>query len=331
MPANASSLVAAALVLPALGSCPAGGKCPLRVGILSTAAISESVIVDPCHRKPDRGVVAGIAAREVARARAWRTKHLRKLGSGCEVFPTYDALLRSTSVDAIYVPLPTALHCEQVLLALEAGKHVLVEKPFSANADQASRMVELARSRNLVLMEAMHWWYHPFRLSAREVVASGIIGSVRRVDVSVKIMMYDSVKRVNASRYAFGLGGGATLDIGGYALSFMSALLGDELPTVARAVPTRWPTDPRIDEEMVGNFTFEQAGVEGSFHVTFLQGPAGIPESTAVVRGSNATASFSNFMLPFLKRGSSIVVRALDGTVISRRSLKGGQSAPTNF
>jgi predicted dehydrogenase len=138
------------------------------------------------------------------------------------------------------VPLPTALHCEQVLRALASGKHVLVEKPFSANAQQAARMVDAARARGLMLMEAMHWYYHPFRERARAVVASGIIGAVRRVEVSVKITMPQSAKSINASRYNIELGGGATLDVGSYALSCMVALLGDgELPRVTRATATR--------------------------------------------------------------------------------------------
>eukprot|EP00966_Prymnesium_polylepis_P290277 6705497-Prymnesium_polylepis.1 len=143
-------------------------------------------------------------------------------------------------------------------------------------------MVDAARARGLVLMEAMHWYYHPFRERARAVVASGLVGAVRRIEVSVLITTPQSAKSVNASRYSLALGGGATLDTGSYALSCMVALLGDdELPRVTRSTATRWPTDPRVDEAMEAELTFARAAVAGSVRVSFVQGPAHIPESKA--------------------------------------------------
>ena len=143
--------------------------CPLRIGIISTAGISQSVIVEPCRKKPRLAVVAGIAARDEWRARAWRKEHAPE----ATVFSNYDALFRSESIDAVYVPLPTALHAEQAIRALERGKHVLVEKPFAANGAQAARMIEAARSRGLLLMEGMCVPPQPHRITVTASLPAG--------------------------------------------------------------------------------------------------------------------------------------------------------------
>ncbi|NHW78124.1 Gfo/Idh/MocA family protein, partial [Escherichia coli] len=84
-------------------------------------------------------------------------------------------------------PLPNGLHCEWTLRALEAGKHVLCEKPMASNAEEAQRMADAAQRHGLVLAEAFHWRYHPLNLRAREIIQGGRLGKLRHVEASLCI------------------------------------------------------------------------------------------------------------------------------------------------
>lgn len=229
-------------------------------------------VVAPTKRNPDVAKIVAIAARDPARAAAWRMKH--KLPE-VEVMPSYEALLANPSVDAIYLPLPPALHYEWALKALMAGKHVLVEKPFATNEVEARQMVAFAESRGLVVMEAMHWFYHPLREYIRSIVASGVIGRPVRLHASFQLH-FDAAAKTNASsRYNFELGGGAALDIGGYTLSCLIALMGGEVPVVRTASAVRWSGDERLDESVEGSARFVSGDVEATFQFSYLAERAG--------------------------------------------------------
>ena len=195
---------------------------------------------------------------------------------------SYDALLANPRVDAIYLPLPPSLHCEWALKSLSAGKHVLVEKPFAANAKEATQMVALAEARGLVLMEAMHWYYYPLREYVRSLVASGVIGDTVRLHGSFLMHFDDSAKTKTSSRYNVDLGGGATLDIGGYTMSCLVALMGGELPVVKRASAVRWGGDERLDEAIEGSARFESVGADATFQFSYLAEKPGTPSPLTV-------------------------------------------------
>src|SRR5215468_471852 len=108
---------------------------PLRIGILGAARIAPMALIRPARAVPEAAIVA-VAARDPARARAFAAKH----GIG-RVADTYDALLADPEIDAIYNPLPNGLHAQWSIKAMEAGKHVLCEKPLASNADEAGTMV----------------------------------------------------------------------------------------------------------------------------------------------------------------------------------------------
>src|SRR4051812_5815794 len=120
---------------------------PLRIGILGAARIAPMALVRPARDVPDASVDA-VAARDPARAQAFAKKHgiPRALGS-------YDELIADPSIDAVYNPLPNSHHAAWTIRALEAGKHVLCEKPLAANADEAQRMADAARASGRVLFE----------------------------------------------------------------------------------------------------------------------------------------------------------------------------------
>lgn len=142
----------------------------LRIGVLGAARITPVSLLKPAADHPEV-VVSAIAARDAGRARAFAGKH----GIG-RVHDSYDALIADSEVDAVYNPLPNNLHGRWTRAALAAGKHVLCEKPFTANADEAREIAAVAAKTDRVVMEAFHYRYHPMTLRIEEIIASGSWG-----------------------------------------------------------------------------------------------------------------------------------------------------------
>jgi predicted dehydrogenase len=165
------------------------------------------------------------------------------------VCASYDALLEDPGIDAVYNPLPNGLHCEWTLRALQAGKHVLCEKPIASNAGEAERMARAAEAAGRELVEAFHWRYHPLAARMRELVRSGVLGEVRRVEASMCIPL----PLPGDIRYRFDLGGGATMDTGCYAINLVRYLAEAE-PEVASAEVRR--SSPDVDRWMRAELRF---------------------------------------------------------------------------
>src|SRR2546430_12233600 len=128
---------------------------PLRIGVLGAARIAPNALIKPAREVPEVAVTA-VAAREPVRAKAFAARHDIPV-----VHDGYDALVADPDVDAVYIPPPNGLHARWCLAALAAGKHVLCEKPLTANADEARRVADVADGSGLVVMEAFHYRYHP--------------------------------------------------------------------------------------------------------------------------------------------------------------------------
>ncbi len=178
----------------------------IRWGIISTALIGTEKVI-PGIQRSSRGTVSAIASRDGKRARevAAALGIPRSYGS-------YEELLADPDIDAIYNPLPNNLHIDWTIAAVEAGKHVLCEKPIGMNAEDAARLRPLAGRRHI--MEAFMVRFHPQWLRARELVRSGAIGDLRAVDV---FFAYDNRDPDNI-RNRPETGGGALLDIGCYGI-----------------------------------------------------------------------------------------------------------------
>jgi predicted dehydrogenase len=151
------------------------GASQVRIGILGAARIAPAALVNPGKNNAEV-VVAAVAARDASRARAFAKKH-----GIAKVHESYDALLTDPDIDAIYNPLPNGLHGQWTRAALAAGKHVLCEKPFTANAAEAREIAELAEESGRVVMEAFHYRYHPLTLRAEQIIASGVGGETPEV------------------------------------------------------------------------------------------------------------------------------------------------------
>jgi predicted dehydrogenase len=198
----------------------------LRWGVLSTARIATEKVI-PGIRRSVTGEVVAIASRDVGRA-----------GSAADALGiprshgSYEALLADPGVDAVYVPLPNHLHAEWSIRALEAGKHVLCEKPLALSAADAGRMTHAASSSGRLLMEAFMYRHHPSWIAARELVAGGRIGRLRAVDIWFSYFLDDPANIRNVLEY----GGGALYDIGCYCVSLSRLLFGAEPVEVAAAI-----------------------------------------------------------------------------------------------
>lgn len=220
------------------------GRAPaLRIGILGAARIAPLALVNPAERNPDV-VVAAVAARDASRARAFAAKH-----GIAGVHESYAALLADPDVDAIYNPLPNGLHGRWTRAALAAGKHVLCEKPFTANASEAREIAQLAADSDRVVMEAFHYRYHPLTLRAEEIIASGELGTLKRVEAALCFPL----PKFSDIRYDYALAGGATMDAGCYAVH-MARTFGGSTPEVVSAQAKL--RDPRIDRAMTAELRF---------------------------------------------------------------------------
>ncbi len=147
---------------------------PLRIGTLGASRIAPAALINPA-RTNSRAEVVAVAARDRARAEQYASKH-----GIPHVYDTYEELIADPTIDAIYNPLPNSLHAEWTIRSLEAGKHVLCEKPLASNAGEAREMAQTADAENRYLMEAFHWRYHKMARRIIDVVRSGEIGAVKQ-------------------------------------------------------------------------------------------------------------------------------------------------------
>lgn len=215
----------------------------IRMGILGAARIAPLALIDPAKQNADV-VVAAVAARDVSRAQAFAAKH----GIAC-VHGDYGALIADPNIDAIYNPLPNGLHGRWTRAALAAGKHVLCEKPFTANAAEAREIAELAADSDRVVMEAFHYRYHPLTLRAEEIIASGEVGRLQHVEAALCFPL----PKFSDIRYNYELAGGATMDAGCYAVHMARTFGGASPQVVSARAKLR---DPRVDRAMTADLRF---------------------------------------------------------------------------
>src|SRR5262250_2239999 len=145
------------------------------MGVLGAARIAPNALLRPARSVPEVEVRA-VAARDPVRAARFAGRW--KIPN---VHGDYAALVADPEIDAVYIPLPNGLHARWTLAALEAGKHVLCEKPFTANAAEAERVAAAAAGSDRVVTEAFHYRYHPLAHRMRAIVESGELGTIRHV------------------------------------------------------------------------------------------------------------------------------------------------------
>jgi predicted dehydrogenase len=228
----------------------------LRIGTLGTARITPGALLSPAKRLSDVEVVS-VAARDPERARAFAARHGIPRTS-----QSYETLIADPEIDAVYNPLPNGLHGRWTMAAIDAGKHVLCEKPFAADAAEAARVAERAAAAGVVVMEAFHYRYHPLAARLVSIVSSGELGEIRHIEAS---MCFPLVKRSDI-RYRLDLAGGALMDAGCYPVHLVRGL-GRGEPTV-RAARAKLAS-PGVDRAMRADLAFED-GATGRIRCSLL-------------------------------------------------------------
>ena len=270
--------------------------------MLGAARIAPSALIIPAKDNADV-VVAAVAARDGARARAFATNH-----DIAQVHESYEALIADPDLDAVYNPLPNGLHGKWTRAALAAGKHVLCEKPFTANAAEAREIADLAATSDRVVMEAFHYRYHPLAIRTEQIIASGELGKLERVEAALCFPL----PKFSDIRYNYPLAGGALMDAGCYAVH-MARIFGGSTPEVVSAQAKL--RDPQIDRAMTAELQFA-AGHTGQVRCSMWS--SRLLEISAHVVGDRGELTLFNPVTPhFIHRLS---VRSSDGKRVERFS-----------
>ncbi len=229
----------------------------VKWGVLGTAGIAASCTI-PGMQKAEGCELYAVAGRSLKKAEDFRERF------GFEkAYEGYDALLEDPQVEAVYVPLPNDIHCQWVIKALEAGKHVLCEKPLAMNESEVRRMFEAARKSGRILMEAYAYLHSPYVKRLKQIISDGVIGEVDYIDTAFLTQDYSEDFRLHKDK-----GGGGIYDIGCYCTTMILSLVDS---------PIRYlKTDAELDQEGVDHFAsvmmqFEN-GVRASFHAGMCLG-----------------------------------------------------------
>lgn len=243
---------------------------PVRWGVLGASHFALTKMAPAIHEASGADLVA------LATARPEGAAAMRAYQPRLRVHPTYDALLADPGIDAVYVPLPNHLHVEWTLKALEAGKHVLTEKPLAMKAAEFDAVIAARDRTGLLAAEAFMIVHHPQFIKARDLVASGAIGRVEHVDVA---FTYDNRTDPANIRNRPETGGGGLPDIGVYAFGSARFVTGAE-PAALRA-RIRWENGVDTYAQVEG--TME--GPQGAFTYQAMVSMRLFPRQTVTVHG----------------------------------------------
>jgi predicted dehydrogenase len=215
----------------------------LRWGLLSTANINQPVIA--ALRASQHNSLVAIASRDEAKANAYAAQWQID-----KAFGSYEAMLASPHVDAVYISLPNSLHAEWSIKALNAGKHVLCEKPLANTVEDVDIMFAAAEANNKVLAEAFMYRHHPQTLAVKDLISSGAIGEICLIRGAFSFNIGDEGDiRLNPK-----LGGGSIWDVGCYPISYARYLVGAE-PTEVYGAATIGKSG--VDETFAGVLRWE--------------------------------------------------------------------------
>lgn len=218
---------------------------PIRWGILSAANIGVKAVA-PAIRASSNGRLVAVASRDPHHA-----TEVYSLAPNVHIYDSYEGILNDPDIDALYIPLPNGLHAEWTIKALQAGKHVLCEKPMSVTAREGKAMMDAAQANNVLLMEAFMYRFHPQIVWALEQVNSGLVGTVRLVRASFS---FDIRSRPDDIRLKPELAGGALMDVGSYAVNICRAVYGHAPLVVAARVHTTRPVSVDMATNAVLDF-----------------------------------------------------------------------------
>ena len=256
----------------------------MRIGCLGAARIAPIALIHPAKVRGG-AVLQAIAARDPARAEAFAAEHGFKRAAR-----SYDELIAADDVELVYNALPIHLHASWSIKALEAGKHVLCEKPFAMNADEAEAVLAAAQASGKRVIEAFHYRYHPAFRQLLAWIAAGEIGKVTAVDArfNAGIPDHDGTE----IRHLPETGGGAFMDLGCYPLSWTLSILGAD-PASVTAAATLTPRG--VDKSIAAELAFG-AGAVAKLSADMALGQRFAASLT--ITGETGVISFLNPLAP---------------------------------
>lgn len=279
----------------------------LRIGLIGAARITPPVIIMQAKAEGSGCEARAIAARDPARAKEFAEKHGVPI-----VSESYEALFTRDDIDLIYIATPPTNHAELARAALAAGKHVLVEKPFSVCAEETARTIEAAKKAGRRLFEASHYHFHPTSRRLIEAVRGGALGRI----LSVEAWFNTPVERTSAEfRWDARFGGGCLRDIGYYPLHFTRWIAGAEPTDIV--VISRLDTPEGVDAALAATFSFPggvAAKISCDMRADCQRGAEG------VVVGEKGRAVFRYFQHPMFG-GLTIETEADVEEIASHQSL----------
>ena len=270
----------------------------MRLGLIAAARITDPALVAPARELDDVSLTV-VGARDLARAEQaaadWGVS--RAVGS-------YEEVIASDEVDAVYIATPAGHHRHWTIEALRAGKHVLCEKPFASNAAEAREMVAVGRETGLILMEAFHWRYHPMVAQMQAIIDSGAIGEVEGADAAFDLP--EGEIGMGDIRWDLSIGGGSLMDLGCYPVQWLRWLLGPT-PEVVSATAV-CPVD-RVDGHIQAELRWSD-GRSATLSSSMIE-PNGRTDVRMSVYGSEGTMIAMNPLAP--QNGASITIETDSG------------------
>jgi predicted dehydrogenase len=260
----------------------------LHIGILGASRVAVYAMI-AAARGVEGVTVAAVAARDPERARGYADEH-----GITGVYPDYETLIASPGVDAVYNALPPNLHARWSIAALEAGKPVLCEKPFTLTVADTQAMLDAEARTGKLLMEAQHTYYHPRHARIREIVQSGMLGKIRHISAQFDVPIPQTSDEI---RWNGTVGGGALWDLGVYPVFWLREAMGEE-PLLVSASHRLHESGADIDTAATFTFASGATGaiacsmkrdftawlkVEGEAGTLFVNNPLSPPKQSLTI------------------------------------------------
>lgn len=252
---------------------------PLRWGILGPGRIAPRLV--RALGRSERSELVAVASRDAGRAATFAAKH-----AIAQTFGSYEALLAAPDVDVVYISLPNHLHAEWAVRALEAGKHVLCEKPLALTLEQVDAIAAASARAGRIAVEAFMYLHHPQILRAIELARGGALGPLELVHGTFSFFLsHEEDPRIDPS-----MGGGSLWDVGCYPVSLSRRIAGEE--------PDRVAAFARFDEQGVDRTLIGQLHFPGGLLAQFDSGFAAPDRERVEVVGGDATLVLDSPFLP---------------------------------
>ncbi|MEH2069553.1 MAG: Gfo/Idh/MocA family oxidoreductase [Nostoc sp.] len=201
-------------------------KKPICIGILGAANIAQRAVIEPA-KKLEGVEVFGVAARDSAKAEKFAQNYDIPV-----IFPSYDALVESDRIDAVYIPLANHLHTPWILKAAQAKKPILVEKPICLSIEEFDAIEAAVATHGVPVLEAVMVQHHPWQKKLRDIVETGIYGNIKSIRTSLNLQ-FSEAENPNNYRFSSKLGGGAFFDLGTYWIELVQICLGLQPDAIA--------------------------------------------------------------------------------------------------